>query len=164
MTQWKEFDIPVKKPIIYLAGPDVFLPNAIEVLAEKKAKLISLGFSVLTPFDLQSGDPDEISIFNEERIGLCDIVLANVEPFRGTEPDSGTVYEIGYAVALGKVVMTYNNGKFNNYKQRLELYDTVAGESKFIPEQFGLRQNLMISTSCNEFNTFEDVLEYLKKG
>ncbi len=146
---------------IYLAGPDVFLVNASEVLAEKKLKLEALGFDVLTPLDLISDDPYEIAVSNQMMIERCDLVLANVVPFRGTEPDSGTVYEIGYAVASKKIVYTYNNQKYDNYKERLEWYDEFNGRSKFIPEKFGLRQNLMISASCTEFDTFEDVLCYL---
>jgi nucleoside 2-deoxyribosyltransferase len=34
-------------------------------------------------------------------------VLANLNPFRGAEPDSGTCVEIGYALALGKRVVGY---------------------------------------------------------
>ena len=145
---------------IYLAGPDVFLENAGAVLAEKKLQLELLGFDVLTPFDEQSDDPYEIAVNNQMMIERCDIVLANVEPFRGTEPDSGTVYEIGYAVASKKIVYTYNNPN-DNYKGRLETHDLFYEHKKFIPEKFGLRQNLMISASCVEFDTFEDVLRYL---
>lgn len=160
-VQWKEWDTPVKKPIIYLAGPGVFLENAGAVLAGKKLQLELLGFDVLTPLDLTSDDPYEIAVSNQMMIERCDIVLANVEPFRGTEPDSGTVYEIGYAVASRKIVYTYNNQKYDTYKERLEWYDEFNGQSKFIPEKFGLRQNLMISASCTEFDTFDSVLHYL---
>lgn len=159
-VQWKEWDAPVKKPIIYLAGPDVFLENAGAVLAEKKLQLELLGFDVLTPLDLISDDPYEIAVNNQMMIERCDIVLANVEPFRGTEPDSGTVYEIGYAVASKKIVYTYNNPQ-KNYKERLNDFDRENGQSEFTPEPFGLNQNLMISASCVEFDTFEDVLRYL---
>lgn len=145
---------------IYLAGPDVFLENAGAVLAEKKLQLELLGFDVLTPLDLKSDDPYEIAVNNQMMIEQCDIVLANVEPFRGTEPDSGTVYEIGYAVASRKIVYTYNNPPLD-YKTRLEDWDWAFRGNKFIPEKFGLRQNLMISALCAEFDTFEDVLRYL---
>ena len=40
-------------------------------------------------------------------IAEADALLANLNPFRGTEPDSGTVFEIGYAIALGKRVVGY---------------------------------------------------------
>lgn len=145
---------------IYLAGPDVFLVNAAQVLLEKKLKLEALGFDVLTPLDLISDDPYEIAVSNQMMIERCDLVLANVEPFRGTEPDSGTVYEIGYAVASGKIVYTYNN-QMCDYKTRLETHDYFFTGCKWVPEKFGLRQNLMISASCTEFDTFEDVLHYL---
>ena len=43
-------------------------------------------------------------------IGLierADAVLANLNFFRGAEPDSGTAFEVGYATALGKPVYGY---------------------------------------------------------
>lgn len=117
---------------IYLAGPDVFLENAGDVLAGKKLQLELLGFDVLTPLDLLSDDPVEIMVNNQMMIERCDIVLANVEPFRGTEPDSGTVYEIGYAVAFRKIVYTYNN-PMRDYKTRLETHDYFHTGCKWTP-------------------------------
>lgn len=40
-------------------------------------------------------------------ITKADVVLANLNPFRGAEPDSGTCFEVGYAAALGKSVIAY---------------------------------------------------------
>ena len=41
----------------------------------------------------------------ENNIGFidkCDILVANINNFRGWEPDSGTCFEIGYAYSKGK--------------------------------------------------------------
>lgn len=151
--------------IIYLAGPDVFRSNAVEVLEAKRTLLKELGYRVLTPLDTDSDDPYYISRSNEIYIYGCDVVVADVQPFRGTEPDSGTVYEIGYARACGKDVITYNNPEGRNYTQRLKQYDFLKFyyDQPFKPEPFGLNQNLMISCSAQaELTSFEDVLEYLK--
>src|SRR3546814_11204941 len=40
-------------------------------------------------------------------IQKADLVAANMNAFRGAEPDSGTAFEVGYAVALGKPVWAY---------------------------------------------------------
>lgn len=150
------------KQRIYLAGPDVFLHDCFEVLLHKKTCLEQLGYDVLTPLDKCLTDPKDIAIANEDLIRQCDIIVANVEPFRGTEPDSGTVYEIGFGRALGKKVLTYNNPD-TSYKERLEVHDEKYGQSKFIPERFGLPQNLMISCSTSgEFSSFEELLFNLK--
>ncbi len=34
-------------------------------------------------------------------------MVANLNPFRGAEPDSGTAFELGYAAALGKPLYGY---------------------------------------------------------
>jgi len=149
---------------IYLAGPDVFRLNAVTVLQAKKEKLEALGYEVLTPLDNTPEQPSALQIANAnlEMIHDCDIILADVQPFRGTEPDSGTVLEIGFALALGKAVCTYNNPKAS-YKKRLESWDENLGETlgglEFVPEAFGLKQNLMISCNCAEFESFDSFLD-----
>jgi len=49
------------------------------------------------------------SIFeaNCQLIDSADAVLANLRYFRGHEPDSGTVWEVSYALAKGKPVIGY---------------------------------------------------------
>jgi nucleoside 2-deoxyribosyltransferase len=145
---------------IYLAGPDVFRLNAVTVLQAKKEKLEALGYEVLTPLDNAFEQPSALQIANAnlEMIHSCDIVLADVQPFRGTEPDSGTVFEIGFAAALGKAIYTYNNPEAS-YKARLESWDVRFPECLFAPEAFGLKQNLMISCNCAEYATFEEFLD-----
>lgn len=152
----------MQKPIVYLAGPDVFLKNAQGILLFKKGLLTKLGYDVLMPLDVISTDAQEIYEQNADRMRKCDIILANVTPFRGTEPDSGTVFEIGFGVALGKEVITYNNPK-TPYGTRVGeylLWDGKQNEPWDI-ESFGLKQNLMLSCSVKEFQTFADALEHL---
>ncbi|WP_427915525.1 nucleoside 2-deoxyribosyltransferase [Ramlibacter sp. MMS24-I3-19] len=100
---------------VYLAGPDVFRPDA----AEHGRKLVDLcaewGFEGLFPLDESLGhdhrSPQELAMLiyreNVARIESCDAVLANLDFFRGLEPDSGTCFEVGYAIARGKVVIGY---------------------------------------------------------
>ena len=82
---------------IYLAGPDVFLPNAIEEGKRLKALCQNYGFEGLFPMDniITGQSPKEIALKIQEAkkhmIHACDIVIANLSPFRGPEPDSGTV-------------------------------------------------------------------------
>ncbi len=143
----------------------MFLHNAVATLRIKKQKLELKGFEVLTPLDTDIAMPSafQIAISNTELIRQCDIVLADVQPFRGTEPDSGTVFEIGYAKALGKAVVTYNN-PINSYQERLEEWDYkhCYGTPNFQPEAFGLKQNLMISCHCREFATFQEALKSME--
>ena len=55
---------------------------------------------------MQAVDPGRTDFFQEHSSGIeiSDYVVANVNCFRGGEPDSGTCFEIGYAHALGKKI------------------------------------------------------------
>jgi nucleoside 2-deoxyribosyltransferase len=102
---------------IYLAGPEVFLSNAKKVGEEKKALCRKYGFEGVFPIDVEvkaeGKSPREmglcISNVNEGLIRSCQIVIANLTPFRGPSADVGTVYELGFAHALDKLVLAYTN-------------------------------------------------------
>jgi nucleoside 2-deoxyribosyltransferase len=102
---------------VYLAGPEVFLKNAKEIGEQKKALCRKYGFEGIFPLDnevdTKGKSPSEvgfcISDVNENLIRKCDIVVANLTPFRGISADVGTVFEMGFAHALGKKVFAYTN-------------------------------------------------------
>jgi nucleoside 2-deoxyribosyltransferase len=82
---------------IYLAGPEVFFPDARAVLSAKKALCEKHGFIGLPPIDVEivhKGKPTSLAIF-QRNIALmrrADLIVANFTPFRGTSADSGTVF------------------------------------------------------------------------
>jgi nucleoside 2-deoxyribosyltransferase len=102
---------------VYLAGPEVFLRNAREIGEQKKALCKKYGFEGVFPIDIEINVKDKgpreiglcISSINEGLIKSCDVVIANITPFRGPSADVGTVFEIGFAHALGKLVFAYTN-------------------------------------------------------
>ncbi len=81
---------------------------------------------------------------------MCDIVIANGNPFRGDELDSGTAFEIGYALALKKEVVIYMEDT-RSYLQKstckAKKDDVVDKDGMFI-EDFNFSLNLMFS-ACN---------------
>ncbi|MBU0720661.1 nucleoside 2-deoxyribosyltransferase [bacterium] len=158
---------------IYIAGPDVFEPDSIEI-GKKYSKLCGeYGFVGMYPLD-NSIDFDQpkqkvahdIFKANEELIKKADIVIANINAFRGKEADSGTVWECGYAYGLGKKVYGYMNKKlsyiehFSDKEKRLKGAVTVDTDGKMI-EDFDYPVNLMIACSVIEIveGGFEDVLK-----
>ena len=102
---------------IYLAGPEVFLNNAREIGENKKILCKKYGFEGIFPLDVgvdpEGKTPREVGLWisgvNERLIRSCDIVIANITPFRGPSADVGTAYEMGFAHALGKRVFAYTN-------------------------------------------------------
>ena len=112
---------------IYLAGPGVFRADSLEHGARLKALCAEWGFTGLYPLDKQA--PEHITqpldqaawIYraNLELLERADAVLADLNFFRGGEPDSGTSFEVGYAVARGKPVVGYLDGE-GSYAERLQ--------------------------------------------
>jgi nucleoside 2-deoxyribosyltransferase len=151
---------------VYLAGPEVFLRNAKEIGEQKKTLCKKYGFEGIFPVDIEINvkgkSPREIGLcissINEGLIKSCDIVVANTTPFRGPSADVGTVFEIGFAHALGKLVFAYTNvtapftertiqslGNQVNRGQDGALWDV---QGMFIEEN-GLTDNLMIDGCIN---------------
>lgn len=155
---------------IYLAGPEVFLPNARQLGAQKKALCEQYGFEGLFPLDSElseqalAGSPQElgfaISAANEDLIRHCDVLIANLTPFRGPSADVGTVYELGLARGLAKAVHGYCNcaqpflqrtwhhwgpgsQQDSHQNSHLEAGDVRDRDGLKI-EEFGLHDNLMI--------------------
>ena len=87
----------------YLAGTDVFLREAKALAAAKRGLCERYGLTGVSPadtiIDLSGLTKNEaalrIALTNEGLIRDCDIVIANVTPFRGPSADAGT--EIGRA-------------------------------------------------------------------
>ncbi|WP_147102812.1 nucleoside 2-deoxyribosyltransferase [Nesterenkonia populi] len=147
---------------VYLAGPEVFLPDGAFVLEAKRQVLRDHGLApVSPPADLDpllEGSPRsrgmEISRRNEELVAAADICLANLTPFRGASADAGTVYELGYAAGLNKHVAAYSNDP-REYRARVadQLPDQedlsfregkLWGSDGVMVEDHGMSDNLML--------------------
>lgn len=144
---------------LYLAGPDVFRPDAAAHGRTLVALCAEHGFRAVFPLGqaLPAGAPHEVArhIYraNLAHIDACDAVLANLDFFRGAEPDSGTCFEVGYAVARGKPVVGYvpEAGSFaQRIRQRHPAVVAPAGTDAngWQLEEFGLPLNLMLGVPC----------------
>lgn len=105
-------------PRVYLAGPDVFLPDALEVGAAKQRLCAEVGLTGVFPLDgpyerLGGLSPSEagLAAFDicVELMDTCALAVANMTPFRGPSMDVGTAVEMGYMYAQGKPVFGYSN-------------------------------------------------------
>jgi len=138
---------------IYLAGPEVFLPDPLCAGAAKKALCARHGMVGVFPMDapapMPGGPPDwrRIHAANEAHIQGCDVLVANLTPFRGLAADPGTVFELGYMRGLGRPVFGYTHAPAD-YLARVPhaRHDGQAwrdAEGLEI-EDFGLAENLML--------------------
>ena len=101
---------------VYLAGPEVFLPNAREILDLKAAITREAGLIPVSPGDLEFPRTDSkwelglaISAIDEKLMHAADAIIANLTPFRGLAADTGTCFELGFMCAQGKTAFAYTN-------------------------------------------------------
>ena len=131
---------------IYLAGPDVFLPDAIDVGRRKCAICERYDVSGLYPLDTS------LLIFggNEAMMDAADAIIANLTPFRGPGADAGTVYELGYMAGRGKLCLGYSNDPATYAERVREFTDVSSRDGQLLDaqglavEDFGLTDNLMM--------------------
>jgi nucleoside 2-deoxyribosyltransferase len=140
---------------VYLAGPEVFLPDAVDIGRRKVELCTRHGLIGLYPLD-NAIDPTakdaSLRIFrgNEAMMIEADAMIANLTPFRGPGADAGTVYELGYMAGRGKLCLGYSNDP-RSYADRVrELTYVSSRDGRLIDaqgltvEDFGLTDNLMI--------------------
>ena len=156
----------MERPSIYLAGPEVFLPDAAEIGRRKQALCAEHGFVGLFPLDDASETaamtpPLARAIYrgNTALMRRADLVIANLTPFRGPSADAGTAFELGMMAGLGKPVLGYTNVS-DGYIERAK---ATLADTRFDPgraawvdafamliEDFGLADNLMLDMCLAE--------------
>lgn len=159
----------MKKPRVYLAGPDLFFPDAEERYSRLKAMCTAHGLDGVAPTDGQTF-PIERTLECARRIRhhdlatmhSCDAVLANITPFLGLEPDSGTSYEMGDADAHGMPVASYCTDGLDTARRA----ERLGRDLNLIPacvdvEDFGLYANLMLCAAHPAFETPDQAVEHL---
>lgn len=146
---------------VYLAGPDVFLPDPLAWMERKKAVCASVRLTGVSPLDDLANEPPDwaslppwrrIALRNEAHIRSCVAIVANLTPFRGPSADVGTVYEVGFARGIGLKVFGYATVAAGFLDRTLsavgDAHQAADGSwwdpDGLLVEQFGLYDNLMI--------------------
>src|SRR5581483_9324953 len=147
---------------IYLAGPEVFLPDAIAVGRRKQEICARHGLTGLFPLDnelaARAEEPLSRRIFaaNSAMMERADAIIANLTPFRGPSADAGTVYELGFMLGLrgagkNKLCLGYSNIALSyrdKVRDRFMLTPDASGalrdDEELEVEDFDLADNLMI--------------------
>jgi nucleoside 2-deoxyribosyltransferase len=150
---------------VYLAGPEVFLPDAIAIGQEKKRLCAEYGFEGLYPLD------DEVKC-NESGVRVCEIIyranlaliaeadfgVINLTPFRGPHAYVETGFELGMLAGLRKPVLGYTNDA-GDLLDRVKrdgrvICDPIEGvwrdSNGMTVEDFGNAESLMIEWALAE--------------
>jgi nucleoside 2-deoxyribosyltransferase len=145
---------------VYLAGPEVFLPNAREILDLKIALTREAGLIPVSPGDLEFPRTDSkwelglaISAIDEKLMHSADAIIANLTPFRGITADTGTCFELGFMCAQGKPAFAYTNVRADHGERTRahfngEWYADAEGKPRgpdhILIEDLGFIDNLML--------------------
>jgi nucleoside 2-deoxyribosyltransferase len=154
---------------LYLAGPDLWFPDAEAHATRKRDLCLQAGFVGVTSFDgvLVETLPSEAmarEIYADSiaRLRQCDAVIANLTPWRGPGCDPGTAFEVGFAAALGKPVFAYLNiadEEESDHRDRVEMAMGAERDEEgrwrddegCEIEDFGLPENLMLWAETRRF-------------
>jgi nucleoside 2-deoxyribosyltransferase len=136
---------------IYLAGPDVFLPDPLKIAEAKKKICAKYGFMGIFPLDnvldLSNLSPFEAGVRiyqnNTKLMDNCDLIVANMTPFRSPSMDVGTAFELGYMAAQGKPIFAYTNDD-RLYSDRVTKIKPDLDENGMSIELFQMHDNLML--------------------
>ncbi|WP_284945539.1 nucleoside 2-deoxyribosyltransferase [Acidisoma cladoniae] len=139
---------------VYLAGPDVFLPNAREHARRKVEICAQYGLRGQPPLneDIESLATMEsseagLTIFRKDvaMMEAADIIIANLTPFRGASADAGTLVEIGWFLGRGKPIFGYSNtATLFDARSRAHVSAIPDPMPHLTVEHFGLPDNLMV--------------------
>jgi nucleoside 2-deoxyribosyltransferase len=147
---------------IYLAGPDVFLPDPQARGAKLKEICARHGLLGVFPLDPLAEEPaswgnlpefQRIALRNEAHIRAADALVANLTPFRGPSADVGTVFELGFMRALGRPVFGWSNVAADFFTRTRAFLGAAAHEGPdgtwrdgevMALERFGCHDNLML--------------------
>ncbi len=166
---------------VYIAGPDIFRVAWPDMARKIVSACESWGFEALLPIPANQsldrpgvsgitvpGKTKEANVVFEsclDMIRSCDAVVANITPFRGDEPDSGTVFEIATAYAMEKPVVAYTlDTRLTHERHAHNGSETGHGaltcKSGFLVERFNLPCNVMVAQACKVI-VFGDVINAL---
>ncbi len=145
---------------VYLAGPEVFLPDARLQLDRKIALTRAAGFVALAPGDLAiPPQPTKrllghaISAIDERLMNDADAIIANLTPYHGLSADTGTCFELGYMCAREKIAYGYSNVAADMRTRAIAYYEgdihvdasgRLRGADGLMIEDVDMADNLMM--------------------
>ena len=106
----------VRKPVVYLADFEMFLPSCPQTVEYWKKTCDKYGLIGLFPGDGDPVEPGEdlwkrIFEHDDSYMRKSDMCIAQLDDWRGHEADSGTAFELGYFVAKGMPAYGFYTGK-----------------------------------------------------
>lgn len=173
----------VRMPKAYLAGTEIFYTDSEETQEKYHALCEKYGIIGFYPADTAPDDEFkeyekkentlhemEVQMFTHDlnHIKRTDIIIANLNDYRGNEPDSGTAVECGIAWGMGHRCFAFIDDA-RPMKQRFKGVTKVNDEGVlcdkdyYTIEDFDMPLNLMFSDFTVFEGGFEDALKGIRK-
>lgn len=104
---------------IFIAIPKIISTVAIEAMRKEVSEA---GFTAIFAVDVllqMEAGSSSIITFNAlcEAMQRCTVLIANLTPCLGVEPDSDVIFQLGYMAALGKPVFSFTNDPRTLYER-----------------------------------------------
>lgn len=146
---------------LYLAGPELWFPQAASHREAQRLIVEAAGYSMLAPdAPPTNADPSELTarvLYADRltRLRTADAGIVNLTPWRGPSCDAATAFEAGFMAALGKPVFAFLNvgGEHEaEYGARVEDQIGLAADGDgllrdldgCLVEDFGLPETFML--------------------
>ena len=115
----------LRKPVVYLADFEMFLPTCDETVKYWKKTCDKYGLIGLFPGEgdpVLPGDNFWQRVFDHDfnHMMHCDMCIAQLDDWRGHEPDSGTLWELGWFVALDMPSYGFYGGAKTMIERKIE--------------------------------------------
>lgn len=154
---------------VFLSGPDLWFPDAAELIQRKRALCEAAGLQAVLGSDRAPVETEASEALARElyanalaRLRSADAVIANLTPWRGVGADPGTAFEAGFAAALGKPVFAYINVADEDEADTRGRVEVMLGAEPDVEgrwrdadgcevEDFGLPENLMLWAEARRF-------------
>ena len=164
-------------PLIYLAGVGRYRDDAEDVFAKRKEICKKYGLNVVTPMD-QAPGVEKIETDNpyiwasnvfdnyQQHVRNCDVIIADLNDYRGYEVNNDVGFECGMGFQLGKKLYGY----MKDTSPLVERIPHLGEEREFREhtgsnvENFNYPCNLMFSCSMKIFEgEFEKIIQQVAK-
>lgn len=151
-------------PRVYLAGPDFCHPQADILIQNKKLICEKYGLEGVSATDanLQFDSPNRPAAGIANHVTIisllksCDVLIANMNPFRGPSMDVGAAFEMGFMAALDRPVVAYSSDQQHYAARVARLHDVIEQPLQefngrlctpdgLAVENFGLVDNFMVA-------------------
>jgi len=93
---------------VYIAGPQVFLPQPEQFYEEARSICIELDLVALCPYAPNLKSAQDIWQHNITLLRSADAMVVDVSPFRGVDMDVGSAWESGFMHAFSKPIVNYS--------------------------------------------------------